>query len=62
MKKLNMQYMLISTLSKSKWPMVESNHIYLFELNTIGGHLHRGTNLYPQESSFPTLPWEVIIK
>ena len=55
-----MQYMLISTLSKSKWPMVESNHIYLFELNTIGGHLYRGTNLYPQESSFPTLPWEII--
>ena len=46
MKKLNMRYMLISTLSKSKWPMVESNHIYLFELNTIGGHLYRGTNLY----------------
>ena len=53
MKKLNMQYMLISTLSKSKWPMVESNHIYLFELNTIGGHLYRGTNLYHRNPPSP---------
>ena len=53
MKKLNMRYMLISTLSKSKWPMVESNHIYLFELNTIGGHLYRGTNLHHRNPPFP---------
>ena len=53
MKKLNMQYMLISTLSKSKWPMVESNHIYLFELNTIGGHLYRGINLYHRNPPSP---------
>ena len=45
--------MLISTLSKSKWPMVESNHIYLFELNTIGGHLYRGTNLYHRNPPSP---------
>lgn len=42
-----------STLSKSKWPMVESNHIYLFELNTIGGHLYRGTNLHHRNPPFP---------
>lgn len=46
MNKLNRQYMLISTVSKSNWPLVESNHIYLFELNTIGGNLYSRTNLY----------------
>lgn len=43
--------------------MVESNHIYPFELHTIGGHLYRGRKEYsvPQESSFPTLPRDLCL-